>query len=218
MLLIPTSGIEKVNAQVVPDNTLGAESSTVRSIDDLRDRIEGGATRGENLFHSFEQFVIESGLTTEFANLEGIANIFSRVTGGNMSEIFGALRVDGEANLFLMNPNGIIFGENAVVDVGGSFIINTAESIEFNNGEKFSAIRPQQPSLTIDFPVGLNLGSNSGDIQIIGIGNNFATEGISIVEPKSSQIKIPPSKTLAFIAKNIVLMVPSLFLRQLILR
>ena len=78
-------------AQVVPDNTLGTESSVICSMDDLRDAIEGGAVRGNNLFHSFEQFSVGEGTRVDFANLEGIANIFSRVTGVNISEIFGTL-------------------------------------------------------------------------------------------------------------------------------
>ena len=73
-----------------------------------------GAIRGENLFHSFEQFAIQSGLRVDFTNPAGIENIFSRVTGGSASEILGTLGVEGSANLFLMNPNGIVFGNNAV--------------------------------------------------------------------------------------------------------
>ena len=79
------------SAQVIPDKTLGGESSTINSIDELRSRIEGGAIRGENLFHSFEEFSVQEGLEVYFANREEISNIFSRVTGNNISEIFGTL-------------------------------------------------------------------------------------------------------------------------------
>ena len=78
-------------AQIIPDNTLGVESSTIRSVNDLRDAIEGGAVRGDSLFHSFQEFNIPEGSRVDFANSVGIANIFSRVTGGNISEIFGTL-------------------------------------------------------------------------------------------------------------------------------
>ena len=125
----------KSHSQVVPDDTLGAESSSINSIDDLRQAIEGGAIRGENLFHSFEQFAIQEGLRVDFSNPAGIENIFSRVTGGSASEILGTLGVEGSANLFLMNPNGIVFGNDAVIDVGGSFLATTAESIDFNSGD-----------------------------------------------------------------------------------
>lgn len=101
-------------AQVVPDNTLGAESSVVtpnvnvRGIDS--DRIDGGATRGANLFHSFQEFSVGEGRGAYFANPTGIENILTRVTGNNASNIMGRLGVLGEANLFLLNPNGVIFG------------------------------------------------------------------------------------------------------------
>ena len=165
-------------AQVVPDNTLGIESSTIRSINDLKNVIEGGAIRGDNLFHSFEEFSVREGFTTEFINLENIVNIFSRVTGDNISEILGTLSVDGAANLFLMNPNGIVFGENAAINVKGSFLAATAESIEFNSGDRFSAVEPDKPLLTIDFPIGLGMGSNKGASAI-----NVRDKGHSLVLP-----------------------------------
>ncbi len=160
-------------AQVVPDNTLGAESSTINSIDDLRSAIKGGAIRGDNLFHSFTEFSVGEGTRLDFVGTEGISNIFSRVTGGSISEIFGTLGVDGTANLFLMNPNGIIFGKNAVIDIGGSFIATTAKNIEFSDGSNFSSVKPDKLLLTIDFPVGLGMGSNSGEIKVQGSGHEL---------------------------------------------
>ena len=84
-------------AQVVPDDTLGTESSSIRSIGEFRDAVEGGAIRGNNLFHSFSEFSIKEGTSLDFANPEGITNIFSRITGRNISEIFGTLGVNGAA-------------------------------------------------------------------------------------------------------------------------
>ena len=81
--------------------------------------IEGGAERGTNLFYSFEEFNVGDGQNVYFANPEGIANIFSRVTGRDVSNIMGTLGVDGGADLFLINPNGIIFSENAGLDLNG---------------------------------------------------------------------------------------------------
>lgn len=124
-------------SQITPDSTLGTENSKVNSIDELRDRIEGGAIKGENLFHSFEEFNVREGLEVYFANPEEISNIFSRITGNNISEIFGTLGVEGVANLFLINPNGIVFSENAQIDVGGSFIATTAEGVHFEDGKVF---------------------------------------------------------------------------------
>ncbi|WP_292864063.1 filamentous hemagglutinin N-terminal domain-containing protein [Nostoc sp. LPT] len=105
---------DRVLAQIVPDNTLGAEASVVTPNVSIRgipsDRIDGGATRGANLFHSFEKFNVGEGRGVYFANPAGIENILTRVTGNNPSNILGRLGVLGGANLFLLNPNGIVFG------------------------------------------------------------------------------------------------------------
>ncbi|WP_443689871.1 two-partner secretion domain-containing protein [Nostoc mirabile] len=152
-------------AQLTPDNTLGIERSQVVPIDKDNDRIGGGAARGINLFHSFQDFNVGVGRGVYFANPEGITNIFSRVTGGNSSNIFGTLGVSGNANLFLLNPNGIVFGKNAQLDIQGSFLGTTANSLVFANGVEFSATNPQAPPLlAINVPIGLQFGSQPGSI------------------------------------------------------
>ena len=130
-------------AQIVPDDTLGAERSQVTA---AGDRIEGGAQRGQNLFHSFREFNVGTGQQVYFANPADVRNIFSRVTGTNVSNIDGILGVDGSANLFLMNPNGIVFGQNARLDVGGSFVGTTASAIGFGDRGIFSTANPVAPS------------------------------------------------------------------------
>ena len=196
----------KSNAQIIPDGTLGPESSVIQSIDEFKDAIEGGAIRGENLFHSFTEFSIREGLESEFANPEGIVNIFSRVTGNNISEILGTLSINGDANLFLMNPNGIVFGENAVIDINGSFMATTAESIEFNSGESFNAVTTSEPLLTIDFPVGLGMGSSPGSINITGQQNNVQLEIPSfrvITDNLPESIEVNESKNISIIGSQI---------------
>ena len=162
-----------VQAQVVPDNTLGEESSVVIP-QQLRDIIEGGAVRGENLFHSFSEFSIPQGQQVYFANPDNIANILTRVTGSNISEIFGTLGVNGGANLFLINPNGVVFGEDASLDISGSFLATTSESLVFNDGE-FSAVNPDAPPLlTVNFTPGLQYGDNQSEIDnqaVLEVGN-----------------------------------------------
>lgn len=102
-------------AQIIPDATLGNQNSRVTTGVNIKehgaDLIEGGAQRGSSLFHSFAEFNVNNGQQVYFANPTGVANIFSRVTGGNASNILGTLGVNGAANLFLLNPNGIIFGQ-----------------------------------------------------------------------------------------------------------
>jgi filamentous hemagglutinin family protein len=152
-------------AQITPDGTLGAESSSVRAINQLRDQIEGGAIRGANLFHSFAEFNIGAGREVYFANPTGIENILTRVTGSTRSELLGTLGVAGNANLFLINPNGIVFGSNARLDVRGSFLASTASSFQFADGTEFSAANPQAPPLLrINVPMGLQFGTGAGAI------------------------------------------------------
>lgn len=193
-------------AQITPDNTLGAENSEINSIDELSDRIEGGAVRGDNLFHSFQEFNVGEGAIVNFANPEGIANIFSRVTGDNISEIFGSLGVEGAANLFLMNPNGIVFGENSAINVNGSFLGTTAENIEFDNGDRFSASWPNIPTLTINFPIGLGFGSNPGDIEVEGLQNNVLVEVPSfrvVSGDYSSGLKVNSGNNISLFGGNV---------------
>jgi filamentous hemagglutinin family protein len=131
-------------AQIIPDTTLGSENSTVTSTDAV-DQINGGATRGANLFHSFQEFSVKEGRAAVFTNPAGIENILTRVTGANPSNILGTLGVSGgNASLFLINPNGILFGANARLAVGGSFVATTANAIRLANGDFFSA-SPGEP-------------------------------------------------------------------------
>ena len=142
--VVPIAG---ATAQVIPDNTLGNEGSVIAPIDRLRDRIEGGAIRGNNLFHSFQEFNIDEGQTIHFVNPAGIENILTRVTGSNPSNILGTLGVSGDANLFLLNPNGIFFGANARLDIRGSFFASTASEIGWGTDGLFSATNPRESNL-----------------------------------------------------------------------
>lgn len=160
-------------AQIAPDTTLGTENSIVTPSINVRgrtaDRIDGGAVRGANLFHSFSQFNITDRQRVYFANPSGIENILSRVTGNNVSKILGTLGVLGNANLFLINPNGIVFGANARLDIAGSLVTSTADSLVFDNGFAFSATTAQiPPLLTINVPMGLQYAGNAGSIQVQG--------------------------------------------------
>ncbi len=152
-------------SNIAPDNTLGSESSRVtpniNNPDGIpSELIEGGAQRGKNLFHSLREFNIIEGRGAYFVvPNNGIANVLTRVTGINPSSINGILGTISDrnfnpanVNLFLINPNGIIFGRNASLDVNGSFVGSTANAFKFGNQGFFSATNPEQslPLLTID--------------------------------------------------------------------
>ncbi|MCA1990827.1 MAG: filamentous hemagglutinin N-terminal domain-containing protein [Coleofasciculus sp. S288] len=168
---------DRVLAQIIPDRTLGGESSEVTSINPQADRIDGGAIRGTLLFHSFLEFNIGEGRGAYFTNPAAIETIFSRVTGSNPSHLLGTLGVLGEANLFLMNPNGIIFGANAQLDIRGSFVASTANSLTFPDGTHFSATHPEAPPLlTVDVPVPIGLQFETQQSGAIVNAGNLAVE------------------------------------------
>lgn len=170
-LIIGIGWSGSATAEIVPDSTLPQPSRVTQSGN--RTVITAGTRRGRNLFHSFREFATPAGETASFQRVDAdIANIFARVTGNNHSHINGLIEVlqaenrISSANLFLLNPNGIIFGRNASLRMGGSFIATTADRIAFADGTEFSAVNPQStPLLTVSVPVGLQFGNQPGSIE-----------------------------------------------------
>jgi filamentous hemagglutinin family protein len=147
------------------------------------DRIDGGAIRGDVLFHSFSDFNVNDGQRVYFANPAVIDTILGRVTGVNPSAIFGTLGVLGNADLIFINPNGIIFGPNAVLDVRGSFVGSTTDAVTFSNGYQFSTVNPGTPPLlTVNGSLGLAswLPPQTGAIASsgnLGVGQDLTLTG-----------------------------------------
>ena len=207
-MLLPS----RARGQIVPDTSLGAEGSivtpaTINGIES--ERIDGGAIRGGTVFHSFDQFNVRDGGAAYFSNPAAISNILTRVTGTNPSNIFGTLGVLGNANLFFINPNGIFFGPNARLDLGGSFFGSSANSVLFENGFEFSATNPQAPPLlTIKIPIGLNFRDNSGSIIVQGPGNNLTEDPNTFApvrENRPAGLQVPLGQNLALAGGEVIL-------------
>ncbi|MBW4682953.1 MAG: filamentous hemagglutinin N-terminal domain-containing protein [Microcoleus vaginatus WJT46-NPBG5] len=198
--------LPKAGAQIVPDATLPINSTV--TLQGNTSVIEGGTSAGTNLFHSFREFSIPTNGTAYFNNAASIQNILTRVTGGSISNIDGLIQANGTANLFLINPNGIIFGPNAALNIGGSFLASTASQINFADGTQFSATSPQTtPLLTVSVPVGLQMGPNPGKIVVQGQGNNITRSeltGALIRDNRPAGLEVQ-NKTLALVGGEIEL-------------
>jgi len=108
-----------------------------------------GKQVGNNLFHSFGQFGLSSGESAAFSGPATINNVIGRVTGGNPSSINGRIQSNiAGANLYLINPSGILFGPNATVNVSGSFHASTADYLKMSDGARFQATNPNASTLS----------------------------------------------------------------------
>jgi filamentous hemagglutinin family protein len=194
-------------AQIIPDNTLPVNSS-INNEEQVR-HITNGSQVGDNLFHSFTEFSVPSEITAYFDNNLDVKNIISRVTGGSISNINGVIQSNGSANLFLINPSGMVFGPNATLNIGGSFVSSTASSIQFADGTRFSAINPSDPPLlTVNVPVGLSFEIPPGTISVKGSGHSLISpqDFIPVIEiNENSGLRVNPGKTLALVGGNILL-------------
>ena len=133
-------------AQIIPDST--TNTSVINDCQAGCD-ITGGIRGGDNLFHSFDDFNLAAGESAYFVD-PGVTHIFSRITGNNASHISGTLGISGgNANLWLLNPNGIIFGTGATLDVNGSFLATTADSIQFGDRHSFTALPNAEENLAL---------------------------------------------------------------------
>jgi filamentous hemagglutinin family protein len=190
-------------AQVTSDSTVDTQVTINGNVSE----ITGGQTRGGNLFHSFKEFSIPAGNEASFNNADDIQNILSRVTGGSISDIDGLIRAN-DANLFLINPAGIIFGAGARLDIGGSFLGSTADSILFPEGEFSATDLPTPPLLTVNAPIGLRLRETAGEIVVRGTGNNLSFDSTSLAFSQGETppgLQVEPGETLALVGNGVKL-------------
>ena len=178
----------------ITSSGLGTVVTTNGIIHDITGGTRPGGASGTNLFHSFLDFSVPTNNIANFLNagsidLNGIllpsnlptSNILGRVTGGDPSAIFGMIQTNGtggfdNANLFLMNPHGILFGPNATLNVGGMVAFTTADYLRLSNEVLFNntpnvaqdALLSAAPVATFGFLGSNPLGSNPAAIAIQG--------------------------------------------------
>ena len=194
--------------------TVGADATVGTQVTPGTNRftITGGTIKGNNLFHSFQDFspqswsaVFDLNNSSYAGSANSVRTIFSRVSGNSASNIDGLLQVVGgnSPDFFLLNPNGIVFGPNARLSLGGSFIGSTAESIRFADGIEFAANSTvMSPLLTMSVPVGLQMGTASGGIQVNDVGYTPIASRPFTVD-SSSSLRVNAGKTLALVGSDI---------------
>ena len=169
--------------------------------------VTGGAISGSNLFHSLTRFGVDTGSTVTFSD-PGVQNIITRITGNTPSSIDGILAVaGGNANLFLFNPNGVIFGNGASLQLGGSFVVSTASGIQFQEG--FYSLTDDSATnslLSVNVPIGLQVGADAGAITVNGTGNNlFLNPDFSVNRGAFTSNLQVNQQTLALVGSDVTL-------------
>jgi filamentous hemagglutinin family protein len=175
-------------AQITLDGSLGPRAPLTGP--HYRIGAELGQLRGGNLFHSFGEFNVPTGGSATFTGPNTIANIVGRVTGGQPSAIDGVLRSEiAGANLFLLNPSGVLFGPHASLAVSGSFHVSTADYLRFADGAKFFATLGSESVLTVASPAAFGfLGNTPAPITIQG-----------------STLQVPPGKALSVVGGDMTI-------------
>ncbi|MBD2340520.1 S-layer family protein [Calothrix sp. FACHB-156] len=196
-------------AQVTSDGS----TNTIVNSNNNNFIILNGLDKGNNLFHSFSNFSVPTGgsATFDLVNTPNTTNIFNRVTGSNISSIDGLISTvhgNNQVSLFLMNPNGILFGPNARLNISGSFVGTTANSIKFADGTEFSAVNlTEKPLLTMSVPIGLQFAQNSGKIALQGTGHHLTSQN-PLITPYiptvlEGNLAVTSGQTLALLGSSI---------------
>ena len=185
---LPSTADAAFTTNITSDGTLPTPTSVSPPAGNVYD-INGGTIKGTNLFHSFGLFSVGTGDTASFNGPSSIANILGRVTGGQQSMIDGQIRstISG-ANLYLMNPAGVVFGRNATLNVGGAFHVTTADYLRFTDNVRFSAVPGAQDSLLSTAPVA---------------AFGFLNSRPAPIDVQQSLLQVSPGKTLSFIGGDI---------------
>ena len=188
--------VTECSAQITLDGSLGPQQALAGPNFVIDSTV--GQIRGTNLFHSFGRFNVQQGQSATFTNSlpNSIANILSRVTGGERSFIDGTLRSSiAGANLYLLNPSGVMFGPNAVLDVSGSFHVSTADYLRFEDGARFFANLHQASVVTVAQPAAFGfLGPNAAPLSVQG-----------------SFLQVPVGQTLSVVGGDVTITGSTLF-------
>ena len=205
--LLPVHADEHHPSGVIIDGTLGELERSELTGPDYTIKEEYGERHDSNLFHSFEQFNLHTNETATFTGSEGIQNIISRVTGGNYSWINGTIRSEiSDANMYLINPFGVMFGPHASLDIDGSFHVTTADYLTLADDQTFYADPTQKSLLTTSPPSAFGfLDDDCAPITFEGMGE------INDLETNVTGLSVNLGETISVIGGDIIIQKGSYF-------
>jgi len=165
----PAYAINNHPQGIIVDGSLTGTSSIELTGPDYQIKAAYGRLEQTNLFHSFSQFNLHSGERAIFSGPKSVQNIISRVSGHNVSWIDGRIESSiPNANLYLLNPFGVIFGNNASLDIGGSFYVSTADYLKLDNHGVFNTNGFQELDiLTTESPTAFGFIDSSSMASIV---------------------------------------------------
>jgi filamentous hemagglutinin family protein len=173
-------------AQITTDGTLGPALNLQGP--DYQIGPDLGQQHGGNLFHSFQDFNLNRVESATFSGPNSVSNVISRVTGGNPSNLDGTIRSTiPNADMYFLNPYGIMFGPNTKLDVQGSFHASTADYLRLGDGGRFDARNPSESLLTV------------APIERFG----FITNSPAKITTQSSKLILASDQTLSLIGGDI---------------
>lgn len=186
-------------AEITTDGSLGTKVNLPGP--NFQIEAELGQQHGGNLFHSFQNFNLQNHESATFSGASSVQNVISRVTGGNPSIIDGIIRSTiPNADMYFLNPDGIIFGENVKLDVQGSFNASTADYLRLQDGGRFEVRYPNNSLLTVAPVEAFGFLDNAvAGISIKGVGELSKMEG----EGQLTGLAVPSGKTLSIIGGDI---------------
>ncbi|MDM7927569.1 filamentous hemagglutinin N-terminal domain-containing protein [Blastomonas fulva] len=160
---------------ITPDTLPSLSTGTTATTDGANTTIGGGVRAGDNLFHSFARFSLGPGDTARWTASDSatIRNVINRVTGGERSFIGGTIDASAMpgADFYFINPAGIVFGDGAFVDVGGTAHFSTAHQLGFADGTVLVSGTASGSTFSMADPARFGfLGGNNQPIAFLATG------------------------------------------------
>lgn len=128
--MVSAASFAQLDTRLPINGAVASGTASIASVDARQLRIDQSSGRA---IINWQSFSIGADARVTFYQPSASAVALNRVTGTEPSQIFG--RLDANGQVFLSNPNGVLFARGASVNVGGLFATTLSlEDADFNNG------------------------------------------------------------------------------------